>query len=73
MVAVRGAIAVAIGPLIGGLCTTYSSWRVRVLRRGRVLGGVLLLNRRRMADTPAEEGAKLDLVGTGLSAHRLRA
>src|SRR4051794_35430949 len=27
MVAAAGAIAVAVGPLIGGLCTTYFSWR----------------------------------------------
>jgi MFS family permease len=27
MVAAAGAVAVAVGPLIGGFCTTYFSWR----------------------------------------------
>src|SRR5207247_5052691 len=27
MVAAAGAVAVAVGPLIGGLCTTFFSWR----------------------------------------------
>jgi MFS family permease len=27
MVAAAGAIAVAVGPLVGGFCTTYFSWR----------------------------------------------
>jgi MFS family permease len=27
LVAAAGAIAVAVGPLIGGFCTTYFSWR----------------------------------------------
>ncbi|HZC69948.1 MAG TPA: MFS transporter [Jatrophihabitans sp.] len=67
MVAVGGAIAVAVGPLIGGLFTTYWSWRYVFVGEVLILGVVLLLNRR-TADTPAEEGARLDLVGTGLSA-----
>ena len=66
-VAVGGAIAVAVGPLIGGLFTTYWSWRYVFVGEVLILGIVLLLNRR-TADTPAEEGARLDLVGTGLSA-----
>ena len=39
MVAAAGAIAVAVGPLIGGFCTTYFSWRWvfagEVVRRAR--------------------------------------
>jgi MFS family permease len=66
-VAVGGAIAVAVGPLIGGLFTTYWSWRYVFVGEVLILGVVLLLNRR-TADTPAEAGAQLDLVGTGLSA-----
>jgi MFS family permease len=67
VVAVGGAIAVAVGPLIGGLFTTYWSWRYVFVCEVLVLGIVLMLNRR-TADTPPEEGARLDLVGTALSA-----
>ncbi len=62
-----GAIAVAVGPLIGGLFTTYWSWRFVFVGEVLIIGVVLLLNRR-TADTPKEEGARLDLVGTSLSA-----
>src|SRR6478609_389039 len=67
IVAAGGAIAVAVGPLIGGLFTTYWSWRYVFVGEVLVVGVVLLLNRR-TADTPKEEGARLDLVGTALSA-----
>src|SRR3954453_19899290 len=61
------AIAVALGPLIGGVFTTY--WSLRFVFVGEVLIiGVVLLLTRRTADTPKEEGARLDLVGTALSA-----
>ncbi len=67
LVAAGGAIAVAVGPLIGGLFTTYWSWRYVFVGEVLVIGVVLLLNRR-TADTPKEEDARLDLVGTALSA-----
>src|SRR3954464_785754 len=67
IVTAGGAIAVALGPLIGGLFTTYWSWRFVFVGEVLIIGVVLLLNRR-TADTPKEEGARLDLVGTALSA-----
>ena len=67
LVAVGGAIAVGVGPLIGGLFTTYLSWRLVFVGEVLIVGVILLLNRR-TADTPKEEGARLDLVGTALSA-----
>jgi len=67
LVASAGAIAVAAGPLIGGLFTTYLSWRL-VFAAEVVIVLVILALTRRMADTPAEQGVRLDLVGTGLSA-----
>src|SRR6516164_3991627 len=67
LVASAGAIAVAAGPLIGGLFTTYLSWRY--VFAGEVLIVLIILAfTRRIADTPAEKGARLDLVGTALSA-----
>src|SRR5881394_3777690 len=67
LVASAGAIAVAAGPLIGGLFTTYLSWRY--VFAGEVLIVLIILAfTRRIADTPAEEGVRLDLVGTVLSA-----
>jgi MFS family permease len=66
LVASAGAIAVAAGPLIGGLCTTYASWRL-VFAGEVVIVAAILLMTRRIADAPPEP-ARLDLVGTGLSA-----
>src|SRR6266498_5835668 len=67
LVASAGAIAVAAGPLIGGLLTTYASWRWVFV--GEVVVVLIILGlTRHMADTPAEEGARLDVVGTVLSA-----
>jgi MFS family permease len=67
LVAAAGAIAVAAGPLIGGLLTTYASWRWVFAGEVLVVITILALTRR-IADTPADRGAGLDLLGTVLSA-----
>ena len=67
LVASAGAIAVAAGPLIGGLLTTYASWRW-VFAGEVVVVLIILALTRRIADTPPEKGARLDVVGTVLSA-----
>src|SRR3954454_16391656 len=67
LVAAAGAIAVAVGPLIGGFCTTYFSWRW-VFAGEVVVVLIILLLTRRIADAPSETRPKLDIVGTILSA-----
>jgi MFS family permease len=67
LVAAAGAIAAALGPLIGGFFTTYASWRW-VFAGEVLIVAVILALARRVNDTPAEEGVKLDLFGTLLSA-----
>ena len=67
LVAAAGAIAAALGPLIGGLFTTYASWRW-VFAGEVLIVAVILMLARRVNDTPAEQGVKLDLFGTALSA-----
>jgi EmrB/QacA subfamily drug resistance transporter len=67
MVAAAGAIAVAVGPLIGGFCTTYFSWRW-VFAGEVVVVLVILLLTRRIEDAPVETRPKLDIVGAALTA-----
>ena len=67
LVAAAGAVAVAVGPLIGGFCTTYFSWRWVFAGEVVVVAAILLLTRR-IADAPVEERPKLDVVGVVLSA-----
>src|SRR3954467_8711406 len=67
LVAAAGAIAVAVGPLIGGFCTTYFSWRWVFAGEVVIVLAILLLTRR-IADAPVGERPRLDVVGAVLSA-----
>jgi MFS family permease len=67
LVAAAAAVAVAVGPIVGGLCTTYLSWRYVFYGEVVVVAGILLLARR-ISGGGAEKKVKLDLVGTALSA-----
>src|SRR6476659_564741 len=67
LVAAAGAVAVAVGPLIGGFATTYFSWRW-VFAGEVVLVVAILLLARRVQDAPPERRVKFDVVGSVLSA-----
>src|SRR3954462_5248025 len=67
LVAAAGAVAVAVGPLIGGFATTYFSWRW-VFAGEVVVVLVILLLARKITDAPSETRPRLDIVGTILSA-----
>ena len=67
IVAAASAIAVAVGPLVGGFCTTYFSWRW-VFAGEVVLVAVILVFARRISDAPPEKRPRLDVVGAVLSA-----
>ena len=62
-----GAIAVAVGPLIGGFATTYFSWRWVFVGEVVLVAGILVLARR-IADTAPEERVPFDFVGAVLTA-----
>ena len=67
LVAAAGAVAVAVGPLIGGFFTTYLSWRLVFAGEVVIVLAILVLARR-IADAPVEKRPQLDVVGAVLSA-----
>jgi MFS family permease len=67
LVASAGAIAVAAGPLIGGACTTYLTWRVVFAGEVVIVLAILVLTRK-IRDTGDRAPIQLDLVGAALSA-----
>jgi Na+/melibiose symporter-like transporter len=58
---------VALGPLIGGLFTTYLSWRLVFAGEVLIVIGILVLVRR-IEDEPRAAQPRIDLVGVVLSA-----
>ncbi|MEU7905767.1 MFS transporter [Actinoplanes sp. NPDC049118] len=62
-----GAIAVAVGPLIGGIATTYFSWRWVFVGEVLVVAVILVLARR-IADSPPEARTRFDVLGAILIA-----
>jgi MFS family permease len=67
LVSAAGAVAVAVGPLIGGLFTTYWSWRYVFAGEVLIVIAILIMGRG-IVDEPPGERPKLDVVGVVLSA-----
>jgi EmrB/QacA subfamily drug resistance transporter len=65
-IAAASAVAVAVGPLIGGAVTTFASWRW-VFVAEVVLVGVILLCVRSIGDAEPDPSGRFDVVGAGLS------
>ncbi len=65
LIGAAGAIAIAVGPLIGGLATTYASWRWVFAGEVLVGAGIFLFSRR-IVDEPVESPPHLDLLGSFL-------
>jgi MFS family permease len=67
LVMAAGAVAVAVGPLIGGLFTTYLSWRLVFAGEVLIVLAILVLTRR-IEDEPPGQAQRIDLIGVVLSA-----
>ena len=72
LVFAAAAIAVAVGPVIGGFMTTYFSWRY-VFAGEVVIDIAILLLARRAADSPVAHRPHLDLIGVRGLVGRARA
>ncbi|MEV6396920.1 MFS transporter [Streptomyces sp. NPDC051907] len=67
LVAAAGAVAIAVGPLVGGAATTFFSWRWVFAGEVLVVLGILVLARR-VADAPPGRRPRIDVVGAVMSA-----
>ena len=66
LVGASGAIAAAIGPLIGGFVTTVLSWRVGFLIEALIIA-VVLVGSRGIRDVPYTGDRSIDIMGAFLS------
>ena len=66
LVGAAGAVAAAIGPLIGGFVTTLLSWRVGFLIEALIISAVLI-GSRAIRDVPYTGDRSVDVVGAFLS------
>ena len=67
LIGAAAAIAAAVGPLLGGFVTTYLSWRVGFLLRGRRHRGRAVADRAPQGRRRTRERAQVDTVGAVLS------
>jgi MFS family permease len=67
LVGAAAAIAAAVGPLLGGLITTYLSWRVAFFGEVVIIA-IVLLGSRLVKDVPYTGSRGVDVVGAILSA-----
>ena len=67
LVGAAAAIAAAVGPLIGGLITTYLSWRIAFAGEVVIIA-IVLVGTRRVNEVPYTGPREIDLVGAVLSA-----
>jgi EmrB/QacA subfamily drug resistance transporter len=66
LIGASGAVAAAIGPLIGGFVTTVFSWRVGFIVEALIIV-IVLVGSRRVRDVPYTGERSVDLVGAALS------
>jgi len=62
-----GGIGAAAGPLIGGVITTWISWRAAFVFQALVIATIILLSRRLVDPLPADPKRPFDVVGAILS------
>jgi EmrB/QacA subfamily drug resistance transporter len=67
LIAAAAAIAIAVGPVIGGFMTTFFSWRYVFAGEVVIVIAILFLARR-ASDEPVAQRPHLDLIGAVLSA-----
>ena len=67
-ISAAGGIGAAAGPLIGGLITSTTSWRVSFVVQALMVGAIIVLSRRIVEPPTQARKPRFDLVGAVLSA-----